>query len=292
MKAKILLKEKTTHGTALVPIAIHHLSHGPHIENFFYLHWHDEFEFVYVLEGAIIYTIEDTDYRVMAGEGLFVHSNQLHAARSYNGMPCEACVVLFHPNLFNSDKQGSAYSRFIYPILNGEISFNNFFKCDEAWQKSVLRLIEEMDALKNENPSDNELLLKSRIFEIWHLCYTNSVAAAPENRKNKSYKLERLQPVLDYINKNYKEEISLTILANILPMSKGQFCHTFKEAMNMAPIAYVIRCRILHSCTLLTQTDWKIADIAKTVGFNNISYFNREFAKAVGCSPGKYRLEK
>lgn len=292
LKAKILLKEKAVHGTALIPIAIHHLSHGSNAENFFYLHWHDEFEFIYVIEGAIIYSIEDKEYCAMAGEGLYVHSNQLHAARSYNGMPCEACVVLFHPNLFNSDKQVSAYSKFVYPILNGEISFGNYFKCEEKWQKSVMNLIKEMDALKYENLSDNELLLKSRIFEIWHLCYTNSVAATPESRKNKSYKLERMQPVLDFIHTNYKEEISLSALAKILPISKGQFCHTFKEVMNIAPIAYVIRCRILQSCTLLTGTDWKIADIAKTVGFNNISYFNREFVKAVGCSPGKYRKEK
>jgi len=35
-------------------------------------------------------------------------------------------------------------------------------------------------------------------------------------------------------------------------------------------------------------TDSKIADIARRVGFNNISYFNREFKKAIGCSPSKY----
>lgn len=291
MKSKILLKEKAIHGTALIPIAIHHLSYDSNMKDFFYLHWHYEFEFIYVIEGAIIYTIEDKDYCVMAGEGLFIHSNQLHAAKSYNGMPCQACVVLFHPNLFDNNKQASTYSKFVYPILNGEMIFENCFRCKEKWQKSVMELIKEMDALMTENLSDNELLLKSKLFEIWHLCYTNSVTLALESRKNKNYKLERLQSVLNYIHANYKEEISLTTLAKILPMSKGQFCYTFKEVMNMSPIAYVIRYRILQSCTLLTETDWKIADISRNVGFNNISYFNREFIKAIRCSPGRYRFE-
>jgi AraC-type DNA-binding domain-containing proteins len=283
------LKEKAVHGTALIPIAIHHLSYEAKMENFFYLHWHYEFEFVIVLEGAITYTIEDKEYNIMAGEGLFIHSNQLHAAKAYKGMPCEASVVLFHPNLFGDNKQGATYSKFIYPILNGEIGFDIYFKAEEKWQKSVIELIREIDIIRNEKLSDNELLLKSKLFEIWHLCYHNSTAVTSRWREKSDYKLKRMQPVLDYIHSNYKEEIALMTLANILPMSEGQFCHTFKEVMNMSPISYVIRYRILQSCTLLSDTDGKIADIAKNVGFNNISYFNREFIKAIGCSPSKYR---
>ncbi|OPJ57553.1 helix-turn-helix domain-containing protein [Clostridium oryzae] len=292
MKSKMFLKEKTIHGTALVPIAIHHLSYSSNIDNFFYLHWHYEFEFIVVLEGAIVYTIEDKEYRVMAGQGLYIHSNQLHAARSYNGMHCEACVVLFHPNLFGNNKQGATYSKFVYPILNSQIEFDNYFKPEKPWQKSVIELIKKIDELRDLSLSENELLLKSRLFEIWHLCYQNSIPTSPKLKEKKNYKIERMQPVLDYIHTNYKEEISLMDLAKILPMSEGQFCHTFKEVMNMPPIAYVIRYRILQSCSLLTETDYKIADIARSVGFNNISYFNREFIKAIGCSPSKYRKEE
>ncbi|MDT8719252.1 helix-turn-helix transcriptional regulator [Clostridium sp. 19966] len=291
MKSKILLKENAIHGTALIPIAIHHLSYKENEENFFYLHWHYEFEFIAVLEGAIVYTIEDKDYIVMAGEGLFIHSNQLHAARSYNGMPCEASVVLFHPNLFGDSKQGAAYSKFVYPILKEEREFNKHFTSQNEWQRKIIELIKEMDPLRNENLSENELILKSKLFEIWHLCYKNSGFTAPRYRSEKNYKLDRMQPVLDYIQENYKDEIVLEDLARIIPMSKGQFCHCFKEVMNMPPIAYIIRYRILKSCSLLNETDWKISDIARNIGFNNISYFNREFIKAIGCSPSQYRKE-
>ncbi len=289
MKTKIHLREKTVHGTALIPAAIHHLSYPEGIDNFFYLHWHDEFEFIAVLEGAIIYTIGDQEYHIKSGEGLFVNSNLLHAARSQAGMPCEACVVLFHPNLFGSNKQGSTYSKFVYPILNGEMEFENRFNCTKAWQQTVLDRLKETDALRNEDLSNNELLLKSKLFEIWHLCCSNSVIVSDKREEKKNYKLERMQPVLDFIHANYKEELSLISLAKILPMSKGQFCRTFKEVMNMSPISYVIRYRILQACSLLLETDWKIADIARDTGFNNISYFNREFIKAVGCSPRKYK---
>lgn len=291
MKPSLLLKEKTVHGTALIPIAIHHLSYPSGGDNFFYLHWHEEFEFVAVLKGAVIYTVEDREYIVREGEGMYVQSNQLHAARAYNGMTFEACVVLFHSNLFGSNKSGDQYLRYVYPIIKGEIAFDKHLKCEIKWQSSVIELIKEIDSLKDESMLSNELLLRSKIYEIWHLCWKNSAPLASKWRDNKNYKLERMQPILDYIHNNYKEEITLASLANILPMSEGQFCHAFKEVLNISPIAYVIRFRILQSCTLLIETDWKVAEIARCVGFNNISYFNREFIKAIGCSPSKYRRE-
>ena len=98
--------------------------------------------------------------------------------------------------------------------------------------------------------------------------------------------------LLGDIHSNYKEEITLESLTALLPMSEGQFCHTFKEVIGMPPIAYIIRYRILQSCGLLSKTSLQISEIARTVGFNNVSYFNREFKKAIGCSPREYRNEQ
>lgn len=291
MKPKTHLKEKAVHGTPLLPIAIHHLSYPAHVDNFFYLHWHDEFEMIAVLEGAIVYTVEEQDYCLSAGEGLVISSNLLHAARSLDGQPCEACVVLFHPNIFGDTKQGAAYSKFVYPVLKGDLELPTVLNGREGWQQLVLTRLEEFDELRDAPLADIELLLKSKLFEIWHYCFKHASATASISRDNQSYKLERFRPVLSFIQANYKEEISLKTLADILPMSEGQFCHAFKEVMNMPPIAYVIRYRILQGCALLMETDWKISDIARSVGFNNISYFNREFIKAIGCSPSRYRRE-
>ncbi|MBY9077150.1 helix-turn-helix domain-containing protein [Paenibacillus sp. HN-1] len=292
MRPKMIFKENVVHGTTLLPIAIHHLSYPAGVENYFYLHWHVEFEFVTVLEGAVVYTIEDQEeYEVQAGEGLFIPSNQLHAARSLGGMPCEACVVVFHPNLFGDKQQSAVYSRFVHPVLKGELEFVKHLKGVEDWQKEVNRRLMEIDSLSHFPLEDIELLLRSKLLEIWHHCYRHAIPAAAVPSGNPAYKIERMQPVLSYIQAHYGEEIALKMLADLLPMSVSQFCTAFKEVMNQTPIAYVIRYRILQSCTLLMETDLKIAEIARTVGFNNISYFNREFIKAIGCSPRRYRLE-
>lgn len=296
MKSKLFLKEKAFHGTALVPIAVHRLSYPSDLTNFFFLHWHYEFEFVVVLKGGIVYTIEDTDYCLLEGDGLFVQSNQLHSASSYNGLPCEACAIVFHPNLFGANSQGTMYSKFVYPILSGEFVFEQFLKSDPlrplAWQQQVLTRLKEFMAYHEMSAIENELILKSKIFEIWHHCFLYAHSRNKSLRDTNQYKLKRMEPVLSYIHDNYREEITLLTLAQLLPMSEGQFCRAFKELMHITPIAYVIRYRILQSCILLTQSDMKIADIAHSIGFNNISYYNREFHKAIACSPSRYRNEE
>lgn len=134
----------------------------------------------------------------------------------------------------------------------------------------------------------HELLVRSRLMSIWNLMYHHG-------KKNKKQMLEdgtsseRLAPVIQYLKKNYAYEITLSELANLIPMSEGQFCRVFKQYMKMSPMQYLLRFRILQSCRLLQETDKKIGEIANLTGFNNISYFNKVFLKTIGCTPKEYR---
>lgn len=51
----------------------------------------------------------------------------------------------------------------------------------------------------------------------------------------------------------------------------------------------LIRLRIRAACEALHKTDRNISDIAANCGYSNLSNFNRQFKRYVGCSPGNYR---
>ena len=49
------------------------------------------------------------------------------------------------------------------------------------------------------------------------------------------------------------------------------------------------RLRVRAACEALRGTNDRVADIAAGCGFNNLSNFNRQFKRLVGCSPLEYR---
>ncbi len=98
-----------------------------------------------------------------------------------------------------------------------------------------------------------------------------------------------MQEVADYIQAHYQEEISLKMLAQTAHMSEGQLCRRFRREMGETPFTWLKRCRIKKSCAWLAASDKKVAEICTLCGFNNISYFNREFLREMKLTPSEYR---
>ncbi len=286
------LKERDTHGTPTLPVSVYHLSYHADDENYFQLHWHEEVEFIVVLKGGILYTLDQQEIPLVPGEGLFVNTHRLHGAKSLGNEPCEACVVVFHPKLLNHDLSYDSYSRFVYPLVHRFKETPTKLTENMPWHRQLMSLITVFDNLKNQNLEDLELLVRGLIYQIWHLLYKNCPTTSPSTsheQQQASYNIDRMKPVLAYIHTNFHEEITLDELSALIPMSKGQFCRVFKDIIGMSPISYLMNYRIEESCRLLKETDQKIVDISKQVGFNTISYFNREFQKRLSLTPKMYR---
>lgn len=283
------LEEGVVHGTLQLPFSIHHTYIRKNQVNILYLHWHQEYEFLLVKEGSAVFHIGDKDYIVNANEGLFIPSNVLHSATSLDGSTCSFYAFVFHMSfLAENNNKSSVYTKYIKPLLTGKIAFTVHFTCKQAWQKRAITLLDEMAPYFNTDLSESELILKSKIYEIWYLFYTNH-EALPEKAIKKSKSHHRFETVLNFIHLNYAEYISLKVLADMLSISESQFCRSFKTETTMSPFDYIIRYRILKSCSHLSQTNEKIATIANLVGFNNISYYNKKFKLIIGCSPSEYR---
>lgn len=99
-----------------------------------------------------------------------------------------------------------------------------------------------------------------------------------------------VQSVLDYVESHYAEEISLEDLCTAAGgLSEQYLCRLFKASVGLRPIEYILRKRIDIARSYLDKTDLPITDIAVRCGFNNTSYFYRNFKKFTGTSPLTYR---
>ncbi|NDV67319.1 AraC family transcriptional regulator [Dysgonomonas sp. 25] len=99
----------------------------------------------------------------------------------------------------------------------------------------------------------------------------------------------RIRKVQEYINENYKENIKLGQLAEIIGLTPVSFSRFFKLHTGKSPVDYIIETRLGHAARLLVDSSKSVAEICFECGFNNISNFNRIFRKSKSCTPKEFR---
>ncbi len=101
--------------------------------------------------------------------------------------------------------------------------------------------------------------------------------------------LNEIDRAINYFNENYAKEINVEEYAISRHMSVSWFIRNFKSITKMTPLQYIIFLRLNSAKALLRTTDYSVAQIANTVGFDNPLYFSRLFHKHSGVSPLKFR---
>lgn len=279
--------EDISHTTKAAPYSVHRSFFGRECETALYLHWHPEMEFCYLEQGELDFVVEDVCYRLRAGEAFFVPPNLLHMARSVGVSDGSFQALVFSADLIATPERLASFEKYVRPVLQNPAGFCLHLTGAEAWQREALGdLVRIFDRL--ENSEAPELLITGLLQVIWQNLYQNHFGRAAKMRV--SGRLEaQLEETLAFIHGHFQEELTLEMLAETAHMSEGQFCRTFKRLTGNTPFSYLKRYRLLKSCAYLTETDKKISEICMLCGFNNISYFNREFLKMMKVRPSVYR---
>ena len=100
---------------------------------------------------------------------------------------------------------------------------------------------------------------------------------------------ERIKKVFNYIKLNYKEEVSLNEVSDLVFMTPPSFCRYFKSMTNRTFTTFLNEYRINNAIKLLAQSEIDIKNICFQCGYNNFSHFNRLFKKQIHMTPSEYR---
>lgn len=92
----------------------------------------------------------------------------------------------------------------------------------------------------------------------------------------------------DYMDQNYKINITRKTLAEIVGISTDYYSRAFKKEIGKSPMEYLTDIRINKAKQLLISSDCKLSAVAHKVGFNDEFYFSRKFKEKTGCSPSVY----
>lgn len=279
-------KEQRQHSSYLVPYSIYEC-HIPESFPNVPMHWHNEFEIDYILEGNGDFICGNEHFPVSQGDVIIISPNMLHAAYPTSDLNLHYIAFVFHANMLGLESNDRSSNHCILPLITGQLRVN--MKYDESQgDYSVIRsLTETIISCANKNNHYDDLLLKSVLLQLfWYLEKNNNISSVQSDDVSDS---SLIRPALEHITYCYMDSITIDQLAGKCAISPSHFMNSFKKAVGCSAIEYLTHIRIKEACTGLTETTDDISTISLNCGFSNLSNFNRQFKKITGRSPREYR---
>jgi YesN/AraC family two-component response regulator len=106
-----------------------------------------------------------------------------------------------------------------------------------------------------------------------------------DDYKNK----EKIMQAVLYIKENFKSDLNMAVVSNCISMNYSLFSLNFKQYTGMNFVNYLKKIRVDEAKRLLEETDEKIIDISRMVGYENDKHFMKIFKSVCGVSPSEYR---
>lgn len=249
-------------------------------------HWHEDWEFIIVLDGLETYNVNGNLIEIEAGDAIFVNSRQVHYGFSADRKDCEFICILLNPSLLCSNKDFD--EKFVKPFTyNANYPFIKL-SCKIQWQNKIIKLLKEIHFKKDTKIW--QFITQRNFFSIFELIYSN-VDIKSETSAQNSAGLNALKLMMVFIQDNYKKKISLEDIASAGFCCKSKCSSIFSQYLKESPIIYLIKYRLKISTELLCKTDIPITEIAYKCGFSGTSYFCETFHKYYKTTPLDFRKD-
>lgn len=244
------------------------------------LHFHDDLEFMLVLSNDGEFFLQKSICDIKQNTLFIVNSSILHrTVYSSEYEHFKRYVLHISPTLL---------SQFSTHNTNFSAMITAPFYCiplTTEQSNKVIYLLEKLISLPQEDFGADircKILILEFLLETLSIPSNNSTAL---ERTNDDY--DRIRPILEYIQNNFTEHITLESLSKHFAISKYHLCHTFKNVTSFSIFEYIIQKRVLKARELL-RSPISVQEAGELSGFQTNSYFIRTFKKYTGISPRQY----
>ena len=248
-------------------------------------HYHDCYELYYLYSGERYYFIKDKTYHVDGGSFVLIKPYEIHCSANFAQYGYDRLLINFKKDYLD---------KFL-----GAMEGTNPFECFEKDIHTIILTPHEqhfvelmLDNMLSEYQSENALdnvYLKTCLMQL--LLFINNhrhqKIDSLYNYANSTHKT--ISEITGYINNNYYEDITLSLISELFYISPCYFSRTFKKVCGLSFTEYLNNVRIKEARKLLYKTDMSIAQIADKTGFKSNAHFDRIFKSITGVSPLTYK---
>lgn len=279
-------QEKRQHSTTLVPYSQYECRLPEWFANV-PMHWHGEFELIHILHGRGEFICGSKKQEAGEGEFLLVPPNMLHASYPCREQGLIYNALVFSPSMLGAGSGDRCTNECIRPMVNGRMGGSVHICRQSADYGEIRAVVERIFSCVRTNCARTDLLMKSELMRlIWLLEENGGIVFEKERGGGET---ETIRPAIEYMAQRFREDITVEQLAGLVHLSKSHFMRCFRKAVGIGAIEHLSQLRIHAACEALSDSAEQISDIAFACGYSNLSNFNRQFLKKVGCSPREYR---
>lgn len=252
-------------------------------------HWHEALQFTLVNRGSITMQVNGYDYRLTAGEALFINYGFLHALTEISD-DGEYISLNFQDKVLSFFPDSRMEERYVLPYITNYALPVTVLRQDEPWQKQVIDTLRQMETIfRDKTAFGREYLLAVRTVELWYHLVQNISHMAERVSDSVLYKQERMREMLTYIHNHYDEDLRVEDIAGAAGISGGECHRAFKTVLHTTPKDYLNQYRLDKSIELLNGSEYSVTEVANMVGYNFTSHFISSFKARFGETPRKYR---
>ncbi|MHC6178690.1 AraC family transcriptional regulator [Clostridium sp. JNZ X4-2] len=250
----------------------------------FQFHYHDFNKIVIFISGDVTYLIEGSSYKLKPWDILLISSNDIHKALINPDEVYERMILWINPDfLISRNNKCNLLSCF---ELASKQHFN-LLRLESSHLNIMKNLLFAMETALDNKELGYKVLTDSLFMQF--MVYTNRLFLSQKDIKELSdIKCdENITNILNYINENLKENLTLDNISSKFYMSKYYLMHKFKEQTGYTIHSYILQKRLIMS-NLLIKKGKSITDACLESGFNDYSNFLRAFKKMFRLSPREY----
>jgi AraC-like DNA-binding protein len=242
---------------------------------------------IYMCAGKTKHIINGDLVELNAGELLLLNQSATHeVCRAEEGDVAVNFIVLpqfFTETLSDIGEEETPLRRFLVDCLCEQNSLPGYLHFRVSNIKPIQNLVENLLwSLLEETASRRKVRQMTMSVLMLQLAAHTDALSVPSKEDAAVFQ------VLHYAESAYRDG-SLTEIAEKLGFDICWLSREIKRKTGKTYTQIVQEKRMAQAAFLLKNTNINVAEIAVSVGYDNISYFHRLFAASFGCSPKKYR---